>query len=232
MLWKTANLWEDNMKKNESKILIMAFCGAVAASFLQRCVLMLSLSQRWCDRDRNGFAEKVFLQNFRMSRATLTLFYQLLSTRALQKDTKFRWWNDVKVIQFQIWLIRLRSHCKNSGMYDWTTCRCSPNLDLKDQISCDYCCSHCHGKIGSEKNRSASHMRKKKVRLEATFACHVNIKLHQNHQNMEVINVGRRMQLQQVRVKTCCPNQSYGASLHKCSHPQWKTQINNAPVTF
>ncbi len=79
-------------KKRRKKInvLIMALCGAIAATSVQRRMWMWCWSQEWWDQDVTGFTEQDFCQNFRMSRNTFHHICQRLSSRLSRRDTSFR----------------------------------------------------------------------------------------------------------------------------------------------
>lgn len=60
---------------------LMAFCGAVAASFVWKCVWIQCQSQMWRDNYVNVQIEKDFTNHSKMSRVTFQNNYQLLYTR-------------------------------------------------------------------------------------------------------------------------------------------------------
>ena len=124
-------LMKRRKRRKKAAFLIMAFCGAMAASSVE-CVWMRTRSQEWWDHDVNNFTETDFIQNFRMSRATFQYICQRLSTRLSREDTQFRrpislrkrvgvglylLSSDVKVALNPTWLFTLRSHCKTSDLY-------------------------------------------------------------------------------------------------------------------
>lgn len=123
------------MRRKGAKSIIIAFCGAVASTSVQRCVdvsgsggiLTCMASQKQISYKVSGCQGLLYL---------LVPLYKTLAAR----------------------------HSKTNNCSDWC-CRpvsdlgqhmkSGPNMDWKDLLPCDLCCSHCY-----EKNRSESHMRK------------------------------------------------------------------------
>lgn len=117
--------------KSERKKLFVAFCGAMAATFVWKC--MQTWSQEWCDRDVYGFTETVFIQNSMFVFASAELWR--MST-----------YSDLKV---WIWYLRLDKcsdwGCISKNIWFRNTHESRPNWNWKDQILCDCAVHACHG---------------------------------------------------------------------------------------
>ncbi|XP_049424858.1 uncharacterized protein LOC125884104 [Epinephelus fuscoguttatus] len=92
-------LWIRKKRRKKINVLMMALCGAMAATSVQRSMWMRCRSQEWWDRDVTGFTDQDFFQNFRMSRNTFHYICQRLSSRLSRRDMSFR-----RSISLRMWL--------------------------------------------------------------------------------------------------------------------------------